>query len=1671
MRARALAVLAALVLAWAPVLPAAADTLGPAPGFGFETLTERVGGPLGQQTTIYCPPNAVLTSIPVGYKGPGPYLGAAAAACSPVVVNSGSPGLGAATVVPATLGDMPPGGDTATTCPGGQIAVGFTGWDRFDGFVDALQIICKVLKPDGTLGATPVTGPAVGAISSDPEDAHTYMCPDGAVATGIAGGYNTDYTEDDLYSFGFRCQALGFPSVTPADYNLTWATALTVGANSTTSGTIAVPGQDRWYRFPIQPGARVNVDLTDLPVDYDLTMFTDIEKAFTSLTSTADLTKLSAEFAGDAFAPSVFSPSVFSPSVFSPSVFSPSVFSPSVFSPSVFSPSVFSPSVFSPSVFSPSVFSPSVFSPSVFSPAVSLPSVFSPSVFSPSVFSPSVFSDAFASAQTRSLIGFSSRDGTAAENLSSATWNNTGYFYLRVQGRNGAASASPYTLKVTSAGGICSAPLDDHRDDPTLVGTPGSAQTVILTDPARLPGTAAEKAALASQLAAFATSVGGAVVDLGQSTRVRALNAQADDADHRSCPYAKNLVAEAARSIVNSYRNSGGTLKYVVVIGGDQVVPFFRYPDSAGLGPESNYAPPVADGTTSEASLRGNYVLGQDAYGSRSDLTIKGTQIPIPDLAVGRLVESPVDIAAALQRYGARGGAALVPTSTLATGYDFLTDAADAVASDFAAGTPGGRHDTLITDADVPPTQTTQNNNPTRRASWTATDLRTSLFNTRHDLVFLAGHFSANNTLAADYDTTVRSTELAAVPDAIFRDSLIFSAGCHSGYTIVDEDGVPGVTDGLDWTEAFAKKGATLIAGTGYQYGDTDFLEYSERLYAEFAHQLRLGTGAVPVGQALAQAKQKYLRDTASLGGIDQKSVLQATLYGLPMLGVNLPAAGRVPTPTDASLATPSPVNTDPGNRLNLSVDDLNLNPTLTAVNRPLTNLDGPTVNASYLQGPDGVSTSPAEPALPLVNANVTVPGKVLRGIALRTATYTDTNGITPLTGAPATETHSVHGPFVTPAFYPGRIATPNYFDALGGAGSTGTTRLMVTPAQHRSDAAGSLTNTRRAYSALGLRLYYSANIETYGDNVPALAAAPTFTGIRATVKDNRVNFEARVVGNPAAGLQQVFVTYTGQPGSTWHKTWASVDLTQAAGDSTRWTGGIDLPPGEDADNLRFMVQAVNGVGLVGIDDNQGTYFTPNGTTDEPVPPAAATRLVLAGATPTTGIYGDTVRVSATLTKATGGDPVAQRLVTFTLGGTSRAAVTNTSGVATTDLPLSVLPGAYQLTVGYDGDADTAPSGASPTSFTVSKQPTTLSLAVQGETATATLVGSAVGGATAGLPLREKTVYFAFANPAGTVLGGRTASTGRLGTAEVSLTERPAGASTVTAYFGASAAPVPGGTVVDLSDVSYRAATSAAVALPSTGPTAGPDSYTTVESKTLNVAKPGVLANDTAGTTAVVVTPPTSGKLTLNSDGSFSYQPTREFVGTVTFTYAAKAGTQTSTPATVTITVTESTPPGCTIRGTAGNDTLTGTSKNDVICGFGGDDVINAGAGNDIVYGGSGNDTLNGGDGNDLLDGRSGNDTLNGGNGLDALLGGIGDDKLSGEAGNDALDGSDGRDELFGGDASDALIGGAGVDKVYGGNGDDYLDVKDGAPGDLADGGAGKDSGVKDAGDTVISIP
>ena len=90
-------------------------------------------------------------------------------------------------------------------------------------------------------------------------------------------------------------------------------------------------------------------------------------------------------------------------------------------------------------------------------------------------------------------------------------------------------------------------------------------------------------------------------------------------------------------------------------------------------------------------------------------------------------------------------------------------------------------------------------------------------------------------------------------------------------------------------------------------------------------------------------------------------------------------------------------------------------------------------------------------------------------------------------------------------------------------------------------------------------------------------------------------------------------------------------------------------------------------------------------------------------------------------------------------------------------------------------------------------------------------------------------------------------------------------------------------------------------------PVAVDDAYATDEDVVLNVAAPGVLGNDTDvdgdPLTAIQVTGPANGTLSLLPDGSFGYTPDPDFNGTDSFTYLANDGLLDSNVATVTITV------------------------------------------------------------------------------------------------------------------------------------------------------------------------
>ena len=1084
-------------------------------------------------------------------------------------------------------------------------------------------------------------------------------------------------------------------------------------------------GQSKWYLLKdVKPDSTLTIELSNLPANYDLLLYTDIMGAWTDIVNAdPDLDFLSASDPTDMFA-------------------APAWAAPAWAAPAWADTSLADDELAAPAWAPETLAAPAWAASSYAAPAWAAPAWAAPAWAD----NPVLATEAYAGAQTASLVAVSALDGLASERIVFHTFDYSGDFYIRVGGRNGAFNpTSAYRLDVGLTYGQCQALNSDKFEvDPTgLTIDSGGYETLILWDQARMlaqypedeyPG---QVTALESKLQALAAVSGGKVIDVNADGQVQAANAVADA--NPGCVSTKNVVAESVREIIKAYRVANPGIKYLLFIGNDGAIPDFRHSDVANLGPESDYRPPVESDplTASFAQLGKNYFLSLDKYGATIDdakiLAYKGDELPLLEIAPARLVETPTEIMTVIQAYldlGAPYTMTLDSSDFAASvGYDFMKDTAEAI-SDVLSGSgaypssvPGLTVQELIGD------------------SWTADDMRGILYNTSADptVAYFGGHYSANRGVAADYESEFYPADVINSPQD-FANNVFFGNGCHMGYNIVDQDNDYDqnnvlITEQPDWAQAFASRGATLIAGTGYQYGDTDFIEYNEQIYLALAKALRNGNngGPISIGDAFVQAKNEYLNNVPVVRGIHQKSLMQTTIYGLPMLKFDLPGSAVQETNNPSifnSTNTPSEVGgTHP---LNLHSYDLvrdyvnagspNYVGPLTEQPVTLTNIDtGGQVSAPYLVGPPPLGllqNNIGEPILPRDAVNVTVPGSnlVLRGVGFRGGEYTDykrgadqdqATWKYTLTGLAATELGGAHFDFLSNIFYPSLPWNVNRFDAL--TASDGNTILNFLPAQYYAPLPTPPDTTLRQYKNLAAKLYFSDWTAQVGDDLPALASAPAILKVEGlTQPDGSVTFNVWVVGDPTAGVEDVWITrtvlaeptLTGTPGA-----WVSDDLVQSGTDSSLWSltvpaADFNLPPGTDLSDVRFMAQACTGTGVCALNDNFGRHFIP-GVND-----LTETAVTLSGSV-NVGAVGQDISFSATLVDATTNQPLNDLPIYFNLGSQTRFAVVQ-NGTAQVSIPLLSAPGDYNVNAIFPGNALYAQSAATPLDFTITKQNTVI---------------------------------------------------------------------------------------------------------------------------------------------------------------------------------------------------------------------------------------------------------------------------------------------------------------------------------------------------------------------------
>jgi len=286
------------------------------------------------------------------------------------------------------------------------------------------------------------------------------------------------------------------------------------------------------------------------------------------------------------------------------------------------------------------------------------------------------------------------------------------------------------------------------------------------------------------------------------------------------------------------------------------------------------------------------------------------------------------------------------------------------------------------------------------------------------------------------------------------------------------------------------------------------------------------------------------------------------------------------------------------------------------------------------------------------------------------------------------------------------------------------------------------------------------------------------------------------------AGVQEVWVTYTGLVGSPFYGRWQSFTLTRPANVASgigTWTGILPLN-GADPTKVRFFVQAVNGIGAAAANTNFGRYFLLGTSTLDGIGTVGTpTSLVFVAPVPTSGFYRADIALQARLT---GAGPLAGKRIQFRIGSVTRSVLTDGNGAASTTLLVNALPGPQTLEANFAGDA-TYQSSSARQPFTLLKMPTRLTFD------SPPLVSDTSGIAVTlraqdGTPLRERTVVFLLES------GSFRTSVAEItnGFGQARLASGVAGARTylVSAYF---AVPVVflDGSVVPLSDSLYEGST------------------------------------------------------------------------------------------------------------------------------------------------------------------------------------------------------------------------------------------------------------------------
>lgn len=555
-----------------------------------------------------------------------------------------------------------------------------------------------------------------------------------------------------------------------------------------------------------------------------------------------------------------------------------------------------------------------------------------------------------------------------------------------------------------------------------------------------------------------------------------------------------NDCVEAIDDYIESLKQGSYlNLSYLVIVGTNEVIPMkAREQDhlfsaqerlwGAGLPAPNSYihqlysTPGAVNGWGHYLtdSIYGDLSYVDDGWGDQHEL--------VPELAVGRLVETPAQISDLIDTYIA-SHARFSRTNRVSIASNDYVDGGTLAADYMDPGTDDALVQNSFDSNDVPPK-----------------------LNAKNDLVYFGGHGNYNSIStggesfkAGNHATYGDTADLNDMPNAV-----IVTSGCHNGASFGNRlYHAPEVTNTTysEFPEEFAERqagvyvgatGYTAITGSGAST-DVNLVGHNEKLSTYIIKHMDQD-GYITVGEAFRRAVNSYVTDMGAIGTIERRVIAITTLYGIPNYRPTTLLIPRLPLIRYwlRPLFIDPPPYIDPGPfryRIELELRAW-------MIRRPGIGSEW------YLDIPGATyGGGAAEPLLPVLKAGTILPpGSLVDGVEWDQAASESTTWTAdgPMYAPPVTET--VEGPVYAPmtAGSPMRAQSPELlvFERQGllpdqpyGAYTTTTTGgagtlagLRIVPLQHDSQTLSTTLWTKLVFT---VTCQAGASTDADGDGLP----------------------------------------------------------------------------------------------------------------------------------------------------------------------------------------------------------------------------------------------------------------------------------------------------------------------------------------------------------------------------------------------------------------------------------------------------------------------------------------------------------------------------------------------------------------------------------------------------------